>query len=262
MMAMTASAATDQPRSIAAAHQLRGLIFDVDGTLAETEEAHRAAFNQTFADFGLPWTWSRELYRDLLKVAGGKERIRSYIGRERLMAAMLTRDMDGLIAKLHQHKTTLYTRAVAAGGVPFRPGIVAVVEEARARGLKLSIATTTSRANVEALFEGSKGEMELSWFGVVKCAEDAPAKKPDPQVYLAALADLGLRASECLAFEDSRNGLRAARAAGIPTLITESVYTRGDDFPGALSVRTDLLDVGLEALTTLWLESRADNRPN
>lgn len=225
---------------------LRALIFDVDGTLAETEEAHRAAFNDAFADLDLPWRWDRPHYRELLAVAGGKERLRAFLDRHDAGGTS-----DERIAALHRRKTAHYTAAVARGGVPFRPGVARLIGEARAAGITLAIATTTSRVNVEALFAGNGDTPPLSAFAAVMTAEDAPAKKPDPQVYRRALDALALPPSACLAIEDSVNGLRAAQAAGIPVLVTESVYTVGDPFPGAAAVLPDLSGTTLADLVRL-----------
>lgn len=230
-------------------HDLKAIIFDVDGTLAETEEAHREAFNKAFADFTLPWVWNQQLYRELLKVSGGKERIRAFA--ERFDPATLDVGFDDLVLALHRHKTTLYTQGVAKGEVPFRPGIRRLIDQARAAGLRLAIATTTSRANVVALLDGATGGEGHHWFEVIACAEDAPVKKPDPQVYLHVLERMGLGPRDCLALEDSNNGTRASRAAGIPVVVTESVYTEGDDFTGAAAVFPDLSGVSLSDLRGL-----------
>lgn len=228
---------------------LRAIIFDVDGTLAETEEAHRIAFNQAFAERGLPWEWDCPLYKRLLRTSGGKERIRAFVEAE--ARDHLGPGLDDLVAALHRRKTELYTQAVAAGGVPLRPGIAAVIAQARAAGLRLAIATTTTRANVEALMDGATGGAARSWFEVVACADDAPVKKPDPQVYRFVLDRMGLEAGECLAVEDSRNGVRAALAAGIPVVVTRSAYTDDDDVTGALAVWPDLGAADLDGLRGL-----------
>ncbi|NYZ12793.1 HAD-IA family hydrolase [Azospirillum sp. RWY-5-1] len=225
---------------------LRALILDVDGTLAETEEAHRTAFNHAFAELALPWRWDQPLYRDLLGVAGGKERLRAFLEREEPGRAT-----DALVAALHRRKTAHYTTAVARGDVPFRPGVAPLITQALVAGITLAIATTTSRVNVEALFAGNGDSPPLAAFAAVMTAEDAPAKKPDPQVYHRALDALALPPAACLAIEDSVNGLSAALAAGIPTLVTESAYTAGDDFTGALAVLTDLSSTGLDAIRRL-----------
>ncbi|MCB9645806.1 MAG: HAD-IA family hydrolase [Deltaproteobacteria bacterium] len=223
---------------------LDALIFDVDGTLADTEEAHRRAFNLAFAQADLPWRWSVEEYRVLLDVAGGKERIRAYWSQ--LPDAPGPEAMWDRILTLHAAKTALYTEAVRSGQVPLRPGVEATLRSARDAGITLAIATTTSRVNVDALFEGTLGAGALGWFSAICTAETAAKKKPAPDVYLAALAQLGLPPARCLAVEDSRNGVLAARAAGLEVLVTENAYTRGQDFSGALAVLDDL--TGLHAL--------------
>lgn len=229
---------------------IRALIFDVDGTLAETEEAHREAFNQTFARLGLPWHWGRDLYRELLRVSGGKERIRRF-AQDYDPARIAAADLDDTIKALHQRKTELYTAAVRAGSAPFRPGVLALIAEARRAGLPIAIATTTTRANVVALLDGATAGEGHAWFRAIACAEDAPVKKPDPQVYHVALQQLGVAAADCLALEDSVNGVRAARAAGVPVVVSESIFTAGDDFTGALAVFPDFGQVTLAKLSAL-----------
>ena len=188
------------------------LVFDVDGTLAETEEAHRRAFNETFAEAGLPWSWDRPLYARLLEVTGGKERIRHFIDAvgagPRLDAAA--------IADLHARKTVRYARLVATGEVTLRPGVARLLGEAQAAGVRLAIATTTSAPNVTSLLEATLGPGALDRFDVVAAGDIVPAKKPAPDIYLLALDRLSLVPERCLAVEDSRNGLLSSFAAGIP----------------------------------------------
>lgn len=215
---------------------IAALIFDVDGTLAETEEAHRYAFNRAFSEAGLNWTWNQAIYRQLLKVSGGKERI-------------LTFAPDAspeLVAGLHGRKTQIYTKMVASGQVSFRPGIESLISSARAQGLKLAIASTTTRANVEALLGARR-----AFFEVIACAEDVRRKKPDPEVFDLVIKRLDLPADKCLVLEDSINGLKAAQAAGLATVVTPSLYTRGQDFSGALAVLPDLGGVTLAKLIEL-----------
>ena len=212
---------------------IEALIFDVDGTLAETEEAHRAAFNAVFAHEGLGWVWSVERYRDLLKTTGGKERIARFLAEEKLSLP------PERIAELHRAKNDAYMQIVRGGGAPFRPGIGEIIAEARAAGLKLAICTTTSRVNIEALLDASLGAEGEETFPVRIVGEDVRAKKPDPEAYLLTLARLGLAADKCLALEDSRNGVEAAVAAGIPVVACSSFYTAHENFPGAAAVRTD-----------------------
>ncbi|KPG02208.1 haloacid dehalogenase [Rhodopseudomonas sp. AAP120] len=213
----------------------KALIFDVDGTLAETEELHRQAFNETFAAELLPWHWDKSAYRRLLDVAGGKERIAHFLtsgpdGAERAV---------GRIAELHAAKTRRYT-ALAAVGAPLRPGVARLIRDARRAGVRLAIATTTSLPNVEALLGAALGADALALFDVVGAGDVVPAKKPAPDIYNYVLDRLALPAAACVAFEDSTNGLKAALGAGLATIVTPGIYTEGDDFPGAFAVLSDL----------------------
>jgi HAD superfamily hydrolase (TIGR01509 family) len=208
---------------------LRALIFDVDGTLAETEEVHRRSFNDAFAAAGLSWRWNQSLYLKLLDVAGGKERIRHYIAAHGATPVL----DDAAVAALHKDKTARYTRLVEEGEIQLRPGIKTLLHEAKPYGVRLAIATTTSRPNIDALLGAT---LNYQPFEVIAAGDEVPAKKPSPDVYLLALKRLGLSANECVAIEDSPNGLRSAQAAGIPCIVTPSVYGGAGPFPGALRV--------------------------
>lgn len=218
---------------------LEALIFDVDGTLAETEELHRRAFNDAFAEAGLAWRWDAELYRELLKVTGGKERMLHYAAAHRPHEPA---PADEQLRTLHARKTGRYAALVETGAVRLRPGIARLLEEARAAGLRLAIATTTSPANVSALLRATLGPAAEGWFAVVAAGDAVARKKPFPDVYELALAELGLSPLSCVAFEDSANGLRAARGAGLATVVTPSLYTADDDFEGALATLSHLGD--------------------
>ena len=234
---------------------LQALIFDVDGTLAETEEAHRQAFNDTFKAHGLDWQWDRSLYKALLSVTGGRERMRHYIDHYRPgTGADLSNDE---IAALHADKTRRYGAIVAAGAISLRPGVARLLREARETGLRLAIATTTSMTNVTTLLASTLGNEAETWFDVTGAAEQASSKKPAPDVYHWVLERLGLPVSACLAIEDSYNGLQAASTAGLTTLITPSLYTRDEDFSVAASIVPDLSSVTLTTLSAL-LESRTE----
>ena len=222
---------------------LRALIFDVDGTLAETEELHRRAFNDAFAAAGLAWNWDEALYRDLLRVTGGKERIRHFIEARAATPAL----NDDAVRDLHRDKTARYTAFVEEGALGLRPGIASLISDARDAGLRLAIATTTSRENVDALIGATFRENP---FDVVAAGDEVPAKKPAPDIYLLALQRLGMPASDCLAIEDSANGLRSAVAAGLKCVVTRSVYGGDGPFDGALAVFDDP-DLTLETLRRL-----------
>lgn len=219
---------------------LKALIFDVDGTLADTErDGHRPAFNAAFREYGLDWDWDVALYGQLLAVTGGKERMKYYVERFR-PDFVKPAGFDDLVAALHRAKTRHYTRMLAAGGIPLRPGVRRLLTQARAAGLTLAVATTTTPDNVTALLRHSLAEDGPDWFAVIAAGDIVPAKKPAPDIYVWALEKLGLAADECLAFEDSRNGIRASLGAGLRTLVTVNDYTREDDFSGALAVLSDL----------------------
>lgn len=215
---------------------LEALIFDVDGTLADTErDGHRVAFNRAFAEAGLDWEWDVPLYGALLAVTGGKERMRHYVERNR-PDWRRPPDFDELVAWLHAAKTRHYTELLAQGGIPLRPGVRRLLEAARAAGIRLAIATTTTPANVSALLRHTLGPDAERWFEVIGAGDVVPAKKPAPDIYYYVLERLGLAPAACLAFEDSENGLRAARGAGLATVVTVNDYTRGHDFTGAAVV--------------------------
>ncbi|TSE23907.1 HAD-IA family hydrolase [Tepidimonas aquatica] len=228
---------------------LQALIFDVDGTLADTERAHLAAFNAAFAAEGLDWRWDEALYTRLLEVSGGKERIQHYwqqVYPER-------RDIDGnelraLIDRLHEVKTAFYEEAVRQGAVQLRPGVLALIEAAQREGLRLAIATTTSPVNIAALLRAAMGPDWQRAFAVIEDASTAPRKKPHPQVYQQTLTRLGLPSAACVAFEDSANGLQAARACGLPTIVTPNAFTAHHDVRGALRVLPSLEGLTLPTL--------------
>lgn len=229
----------------------RAIIFDVDGTLAETEEIHRQAFNSAFHEAGLSWSWDQALYRELLAVTGGKERIRHFIEQYRAEGAPCDGQHE-FIKALHARKTDFYTDVVRSGEVELRPGIRAFIDTAQRRAYRLAIATTTSPANVDALLQSTLGEDGLRYFEVICAGDSVPNKKPAPDVYLSALGALQLPAKQCIAIEDSPNGLLAAHAAGIRTVVTPGIYTRGENFSEAAQVIDDLGSAEFAVVESLY----------
>ena len=224
--------------------RLQALIWDVDGTLAETErDGHRVAWNTAFETLGVPWRWSVARYGELLSITGGRERLLHDMASQQ-HAPVQGADRLTLASKLHALKNQCYGKIVASGRIPLRPGVAALMADCRLAELPMAIATTTSRGNVDALMEAHFGTGWEAGFATVLCAEEAPVKKPDPQVYLMALDRLGLAADEVLAIEDSSPGVGACRAAGVPVVVARSVYFSQFDATGALAVGAGLNDRG------------------
>lgn len=240
---------------------LRALVFDVDGTLADTERYHLQAFNEAFVAEGLDWRWDPALYTRLLEVSGGKERLLAYWREVRGDAIVIEGNaMRDIIDRVHLAKTAAYEALVQDGLVKLRPGVLELMEEALSRSLQLAIATTTSPVNVAALLRRAVGPHWRLHFPVVCDASTAPRKKPDPQVYRQALQGLGVPAHACIAFEDSANGLRAATGAGLATVITPTAFTRHHGFAGALRVLPSLAGVTVDELAG-WHGAIAETTP-
>jgi len=222
--------------------QLQALIFDVDGTLAETErDGHRVAFNRAFAEVGLDWNWSVGLYGSLLRVSGGKERIRYFMQRY-LPRFQPQEELETFIRRLHQTKNKHFKAILQRGMIPLRPGVKRLIAEAQAQGVRLAIATTSALENVMALLETTLGPESPGWFEVIAAGDMVAAKKPAPDIYQLVLAKLALPPGRCLAIEDSQQGLTAATAAGLTTLVTVNDYTRNQPLQAARLVVNHLGD--------------------
>jgi HAD superfamily hydrolase (TIGR01509 family) len=220
---------------------LRGLIFDVDGTLADTEEVHRQAFNRVFARHGLAWHWTPECYEALLVVSGGRERMIRYA--HQVDPALAARsDFESFVRRLHREKTACYAEMLVTGQVALRPGVERLLCEARDAGLLLGIATSSAWSNLKTLLDCNLPAEWPSWFQAIETCDSVEEKKPSPAVYLAVLRRLGTLPVQTMAVEDTENGLRAARAAGLVTLITAHRFTRNGQFPNAAAVLDGLGD--------------------
>ena len=220
--------------------KLEALIFDVDGTLADTErDGHRVAFNQAFDEAGLGWDWTVELYGELLQVTGGKERIRLYVEKflkNFVLDEEIFKDISEFAARLHKRKTHFYLELLQSGAIPLRPGVERLINEAREAGLRLAISTTTTPENVTYLLSATLGKESIDWFEVIAAGDIVPAKKPAPDIYTWAMEQMNISPDACLAFEDSLNGVKSSLGADLKTLITINGYTKDDDFTGAVLV--------------------------
>ncbi|WP_428623604.1 HAD family hydrolase [Sedimenticola sp.] len=214
--------------------ELAALIWDVDGTLADTErDGHRVAFNNAFSQAGLDWHWDVELYGQLLKVTGGKERIRYYLD-EFNTAWERPANLDRFVAELHRQKSEFFVSLMEEGRIPPRPGVIRLIQEAADAGIRLAIATTTTPANVDALLNRFFGPQGDHPFELIAAGDVVPAKKPAPDIYRWALEKMQLSPDDCAAIEDSRNGLLAAQSAGITTVVvTVNGYTDNEIFTDA-----------------------------
>jgi HAD superfamily hydrolase (TIGR01509 family) len=219
--------------------KIKALIFDVDGTLADTEEAHRRAFNRAFESHGLDWHWNPTEYAHLLKVTGGKERIGAYLDSLTLDDAE-RRALNARISAIHETKTENFTQLVREGQVPLREGVARLIDEAERAGVSLAIASTTTLANIETLLSVTLGRSALNCFSVIGAGDQVRHKKPAPDIFEYVLKELQECAADCVAIEDSANGLAAAKGAGLFTVVTPSQWTSGEDFRGADLVLTSL----------------------
>jgi HAD superfamily hydrolase (TIGR01509 family) len=239
------------------------LVFDCDGVLADTErDGHRPAFNQTFREFGLPVEWSEVVYGRKLQIAGGKERMASELTPEFVQANGLPEDADGQAAELatwHKRKTAIYTEMVAAGRLPTRPGIRRIIGEAQDAGWTMAVASTSAEASVRAILDQAVGPERAARFDLLLAGDVVPRKKPAPDIYLLALERLGVPAAETLVIEDSRNGLLAARGAGLRCVMTVNGYTEEEDNSEAILVVSSLGDPGGER--TRVIANRGAARP-
>lgn len=221
---------------------LKAVIFDVDGTLANTEEAHRKAFNLCFKEFGLDWEWSVELYTQLLRVTGGKERMRHYMTDFR--KETVSEEQYEEIKKMHLRKNEIYHQMIADKQVPLRTGIERIIKEIRDSDVALCIATTTSPENVTALLSNTLGTDSESWFDCIGSGDIVQHKKPAPDIYEWVLKELDIDVSQAIALEDSLNGIKSTTAIDLTTIVTPNNYTAHDTFDGAKLIVKNLGDPG------------------
>lgn len=206
---------------------IRAIFFDQDGVIVDTEkDGHRVSFNSTFREFGFPVEWGVEEYHELLQIAGGKERMRAYLHTKGFGRPVAPAEEDELIARLHKRKTAAFIELIESGALPLRPGIRRLMLEAKAAGLVLGVCTTSDERAARAIAGRLLRDITLDF---ILAGDIVKKKKPDPEIYLLALARSGLSRHECVVVEDSRNGVEAAKAAGLPVIVTTSVYSEQED---------------------------------
>jgi HAD superfamily hydrolase (TIGR01509 family) len=232
---------------------LEALIFDLDGTMADTEEVHRQAFNAAFIKLELWWDWGPLRYCELLEISSGAERLHRYVDSLKVDAAENAR-LHAIVPAIHATKSEIYIDLLRNWKPPLRPGVKRLVGEARDQGLQVAVVTTSATANARAVLDNHfKGEIAL-----LVCADEVARRKPAPDIYLRTLSLLRKPAGACVALEDSANGLRAARAAGLATIVTPSRWTMAQDFAGADLLRPDLAELSLEEVRRIHHAARSE----
>jgi HAD superfamily hydrolase (TIGR01509 family) len=221
--------------------KVEAFIFDVDGTLVDTEELHRQAYNQTFLNFGVGWDWDTDLYAELLMVSGGQARVARYIDLIDLSPAEKTR-LRRVIPAIHREKTRLYGELIASNSVRPRPGVAPLIEEARLAGIRIGLVASSASANVDTLVSSALGQHLRNAVGAIVSGELVGRKKPAPDIYELILTMLRVSAAAAVAFEDSSNGLLAAQGAGLYTIVTPSRWTSAQKFDSADLVLSTLGD--------------------
>ncbi len=221
---------------------LSALIFDMDGTLADTEETHRQAFNRAFSDFELGWDWTPSLYTQLLRISGGRERI-AYYGADLAANFATQQAFLSYVAEIHTAKTSIYADMLTSGEVRLRPGVRRLIDAARNAGITLAIATSSAYSNVRTLLDTNLPSDWLSWFAAIESCDSVPDKKPSPAIYNAVLKKIAVHPARAIAIEDTQNGLRSAVAANISTIVTTHFFTRHHHFPQAILVLDSLGEV-------------------
>jgi HAD superfamily hydrolase (TIGR01509 family) len=220
--------------------EVKSLFFDQDGVIIDTErDGHRVAFNRAFQEFGFPVEWDVETYHALLQVGGGKERMKAYLHTHGFGAEVKPSEEDDLIRVMHQRKTEIFIEMLENGSLPLRAGIRRFMHEAVAAGIHISICTTSNERATHVIVTRILSEVP---FEFVLAGDVVRHKKPDPEIYYLALQRTGLKPDQAVVVEDSRNGLVAAKGAGLPVVVTTNVYTEAEDLHEAEIIVTCLGD--------------------
>lgn len=220
--------------------EIKAVFFDQDGVIIDTErDGHRVAFNQTFKDFGFNFEWGVDYYHELLQVAGGKERMKHHLKTKGFGKEVNPDEVDDLVQRMHKHKTAVFVDLIENGRLPLRPGIKRFMKEINDKGLVMGVCTTSNEKAANAVAKGVLADIK---FNFILAGDIVSKKKPDPEIYNLALEKSGLKPDECLVIEDSRNGVLAARAAGMNVVATTNPYTEKEDLTDAHIIVTCLGD--------------------
>jgi len=207
--------------------KIKAVFFDQDGVIIDTErDGHRVSFNMTFQEFGFTDEWSVEYYHELLQIAGGKERMKHHWKTKGFSKPLSEEEIDSLVKEMHKRKTALFVELIESGKLPLRPGIHRFMKEAMEAGLKIAVCTTSNEKAAKAITEQILSDIK---FEIVLAGDVVEKKKPDPEIYNLALSKLGLQPDEVFVVEDSKNGLKASKAAGLKTIVTTNSYTEKED---------------------------------
>lgn len=206
---------------------IKAVFFDQDGVIIDTErDGHRVSFNMTFKEFGFTDEWSVDYYHELLQIAGGKERMKHHWKTKGFSKPLAEEEIDNLVKEMHKRKTALFVELIETGKLPLRSGIHRFMKEAMEAGLKIAVCTTSNEQAAKAITEKILTDIK---FDVVLAGDVVKNKKPDPEIYNLALSKLGLSPHEVFVVEDSKNGVKAAKAAGLKTIVTTNHYTEKED---------------------------------
>jgi HAD superfamily hydrolase (TIGR01509 family) len=207
--------------------QIKAVFFDQDGVIIDTErDGHRVSFNMAFKEFGFSDEWSVDYYHELLQIAGGKERMKHHWKTKGFSKPLTEEEIDTLVKEMHKRKTALFVELIESGKLPLRPGIHRFMKEAMDAGLKIAVCTTSNEQAAKAITEKILSDIK---FDLVLAGDVVSKKKPDPEIYNLALSQLELKPEEVFVVEDSKNGVAAAKAAGLKTIVTTNIYTEKED---------------------------------
>jgi HAD superfamily hydrolase (TIGR01509 family) len=228
---------------------LRAVLFDMDGTLVETEQL-----------------WGEAMF-ELAARLGGRM---SDEARQRTVGTSMRTSMQVLYADLGIRRTDAELRADAAwvedrtaelmaGGIAWRPGAADLLRSVRADGLATALVTTTPRALADIVLGSIRESLGADPFDLTVCGDEVPARKPDPAPYLQAMAALGVEPAECVVIEDSQAGVSAGLAAGATVLGVPSLQPL-EQAPG-LTLRDGLVGVGPAELAALLADVALADSP-